>query len=266
MALLDDLCRDLEAEHADVDRILAPLNESDWLIETTAPGWTVREQVSHLRFGDERASLAGRDPEAFEARRRVEMATDDTWARAMVASDDTPTGASVWAAWKRARVEFVSIFRAIDPKIRVPWYGLPMSPASKVTARIMETWAHGQDLADTFGVERTPTDRLRHVAHIGVGARKFSYMAHKREFNEAPVFVSLRSPSGAAWEWGDASAADSVRGPALDFALLITQRRHLDDTALDVVGDAAREWMAIGQAFAGPPGAGRRPGQFRKVK
>jgi uncharacterized protein (TIGR03084 family) len=68
------------------------------------------------------------------------------------------------------------------------------------------------------------------------------------------------APSGAdTWTWGDPSAANTVRGPALDFCLVVTQRRHVDDTALDVQGDAAREWISIAQAFAGPPGEGRRP-------
>ena len=52
------------------------------------------------------------------------------------------------------------------------------------------------------------------------------------------------------------------RGPALDFCLLVTQRRHRDDVAIGVEGRAADEWLDIAQAFAGPPGDGRQPGQF----
>jgi uncharacterized protein (TIGR03084 family) len=137
-----------------------------------------------------------------------------------------------------------------------------MSARSFVTARLMETWAHGQDVVDALGAERAPTERLRHVAHIGVGARPFSYAANRREMPDAGIRVELLAPSGETWTWGPEGAVDTVRGPALDFCLLVTQRRHRDDVALMVEGSAADEWLDIAQAFAGPPGEGRRPGQF----
>jgi uncharacterized protein (TIGR03084 family) len=170
----------------------------------------------------------------------------------------------VHAAWRRERAAFLATYRALDPKARVEWYGPPMSPLSKVTARIMETWAHGQDVADALGATRVPTDRLRHIAHIGVGARRFSYTINGLDVDDTPLFVELTAPSGAVWTWGDPAAAahDSVRGPALDFCLVVVRRRHLADTALEVVGPAAEAWVPIAQAYAGPGGPGREPGQF----
>ena len=50
-----------------------------------------------------------------------------------------------------------------------------------------------------------------------------------------------------------------MTGPALDFCLLVTQRRHRDDLALSIDGPAATEWMTIAQAFAGTAGTGRSP-------
>jgi uncharacterized protein (TIGR03084 family) len=134
-----------------------------------------------------------------------------------------------------------------------------MSAASALTARIMETWAHGQDVADALGAVREPTARLRHVAHLGVGARAYSYAAHGRDLPDAPVRVELTAPDGSTWAWGPTDAADRVTGPALDFALAITRRRHRADLALAAVGPHAQEWLEIGQAFAGPPGPGRAP-------
>jgi uncharacterized protein (TIGR03084 family) len=146
--------------------------------------------------------------------------------------------------------------------MRVPWFGPDMSVASALTARIMETWAHGQDIADTLGVTREATDRLAHVAHIGVGARAYSFVANGRPAPTVGVRVDLVLPSGRPWSAGPADAADRIAGSAVDFCLVVTQRRHRDDTGLVVTGPAADEWMAIGQAFAGKPGAGRKPGQF----
>jgi uncharacterized protein (TIGR03084 family) len=131
-----------------------------------------------------------------------------------------------------------------------------------LTARLMETWAHGYDIADAVGAKVPATDRLRHVAHIGVGARRFAFAANKREMPEGDVFVELLAPSGDVWTWGDSFAENSVKGNALDFCLAVTQRRHLDDCDLNVQGSLAAEWMSIAQAFAGAPGVGRTKGQF----
>ena len=162
----------------------------------------------------------------------------------------------------RTRSDLLSVFAALDPAMRVPWFGPSMSVASSLTARLMETWAHGQDVADTVGVQRAATHRLRHVAHIGVGARAFSYAAHRLPMPTEPVRVELVAPSGELWTWGPADAANRVTGPALDFCLLVTQRRHRADTAVVAEGADADQWLTIAQAFAGPPGSGRLPGQF----
>jgi uncharacterized protein (TIGR03084 family) len=163
-------------------------------------------------------------------------------------------------AWfDSSRAGLIKTFVALDPGARVPWFGPPMSAASSVTARLMETWAHGQDVADALGAVREPTDRLRHVAHIGIRALPFSYALHDRPAPQAPVRVELTGPGGDVWTWGPADAVDLVRGPALDFCLLVTQRRHRDDLALEISGPVAAEWMSIAQAFAGTPGPGRTP-------
>ena len=165
--------------------------------------------------------------------------------------------------WREDRRRLVDHARTVDPRARVPWYGPAMGARSFITARLMETWAHGQDVADALGVERTPTDRLRHVAHIGVGARAFSYLANGREPSQAPVRVELVAPSGDIWSWGPEDAPDRVTGPALGFCLLVTQRRHRDDVGLTAEGAAADEWLDIAQSFAGPPGEGRHPRPVR---
>ncbi|HJZ28007.1 MAG TPA: TIGR03084 family metal-binding protein, partial [Streptosporangiaceae bacterium] len=169
------------------------------------------------------------------------------------------SGAQLLAWFDTARAELLETFATLDPQQRLPWFGPAMSAASSLTARLMETWAHTQDIADALGVTREPTPRLRHVAHIGVGARAFSYAARDQTMPAAPVRVELTAPDGTAWTWGPAGVEDRVSGTALDFCLLVTQRRHRDDLALAVDGPAAQQWMAIAQAFAGPPGPGRKP-------
>lgn len=257
---MEPICDDLVEEHRALDALVADLTEDEWDTSTASPGWSIRDQISHLWFFDRRAVMAMTDPDAFATDMQMLLASGGT--EASVEPGRRISGAELLAAWRADRDRLLEISRGIDPSARVPWYGPAMGARSFVTARLMETWAHGQDVADALGETREPTDRLRHVAHIGVRARPFSYAVNRRTMPEVDVHVVLTAPSGETVAWGDPHAADSVRGPMLDFCLVVTQRRHRADTALDVVGEAAQEWMSIAQAFAGEPGNGRRPGQF----
>ncbi|MGH2633059.1 MAG: TIGR03084 family metal-binding protein, partial [Tepidiformaceae bacterium] len=82
------------------------------------------------------------------------------------------------------------------------------------------------------------------------------------EPNTAPIRIELVAPSGTLWMMGEESDTDRIAGSATDFCRVVTQRRNLADTGLRVDGPAAAEWMQIAQAFAGPPGRGRQPGEF----
>ncbi|MGY1726361.1 TIGR03084 family metal-binding protein [Geodermatophilus sp. SYSU D01062] len=257
--LLQALVDDLEAESADLDARVAPLDDAAWLTPTPAAGWDVRDTVNHLRFFDRDALLAVTDPDGFRAlvAGLGEGAGDYVERLTREGRADAP--ADVLSAWRSGRAALAGALRAADPGVRVPWFGPPMSPASFVTARLMETWAHGQDVVDALGQTREPTARLRSVAEIGVRARPFAHAVRGLPVPDRPVRVELTGPGGEAWTWGPDGAADVVRGTALDFCLLVTQRRHRDDLDLEVTGPAAQEWAGIAQAFAGPPGAGREP-------
>jgi uncharacterized protein (TIGR03084 family) len=256
------LAGDVAAETAVTRDLVADLSEVGWRTPTPAPGWTIADQIGHLAYFDEMAVTSAVRPEEFAAELAAMYASGAIDPDVLAARYRDRSGEQFLAWFDAARAMLLGTFAGLDPGLRVPWFGPAMSAASSLTARFMETWAHTQDIADALGVTREPTERLRHVAHIGVGARAFSYAAHGLPVPDAPVYVALTAPSGAIWTWGPADAADRVSGPALDFCLLVTQRRHRDDLGLVAEGPAAPEWMAIAQAFAGPPGAGRDPGQF----
>jgi len=256
------LIEDLAAETDALRQILDSLEIADWQRPTPAAGWTISDQVSHLAYFDQVAITSATDPDEFSAEvsRLTAAGVLDPDAIARHYRDMAPAEVHDW--FLRARSDLLSVFAGLDPAMRVPWFGPSMSAASSLTARLMETWAHGQDIADTVGIRRPETHRLRHVAHIGVGARGFSYAAHGLPMPAAPVRIELLAPSGEQWTWGPADAGNRVTGPALDFCLLVTQRRHRADTAVVAEGADADQWLTIAQAFAGPPGSGRVPGQF----
>jgi uncharacterized protein (TIGR03084 family) len=258
---VDAITADLAAEHEALDAVLRHRPDADWDVPTPAPGWSVRDQISHLWYFDGTAVLAATDPDAFTESAKVLMASGGP--DRSVEPGRAMTPAELLGAWRDGRAELLEVLGGLDPSARIPWYGPAMGARSFATARLMETWAHGQDVVDALGASRPATDRLRHVAHIGVRARPFAYVTHGMTMPEADVFVSLDPPSGGdPWTWGDQSRPDRVSGPALDFCLVVTQRRHPADTTLVAQGPNAVEWMGIAQAFAGPPGEGRTAGQF----
>jgi uncharacterized protein (TIGR03084 family) len=258
VADLGALVADLDAESADLDALVAVLPDPDWLRATPAAGWTIAHQIGHLAWTDDVATLAATDPERFGAQLRALGGIDGHVDRAAAERAAQPPAALI-AGWRSGRAALATALAAVPDGARLAWFGPPMSAASMVTARIMETWAHGQDVADALGVTRTPTARLRHVAHIGVRTRDFGYLVNDRPVPAGQFRIELRAPDGAWWTWGPQDAAQRVTGPALDFCLLVTQRRHRGDLALRADGADADEWLGIAQAFAGPPGAGRAP-------
>lgn len=258
------LVEDLRAEHRELWTLLASLEESDWTRPTPAVGWDVKAQVSHLAFFDETTRSCIAEPDAFvvfsdELGDGLQDYVDE-----VAPQNDWRSGSEMLRWWREAHESLVGAALAADPAVRVPWFGPSMSLASKVTARIMETWAHGQDVMDAVGVTREPTQRLAHVARIGVLAMPNSFRTRGLDVPTTPVLVDLEAPDGTRWTWGDPDADDVVRGPAQDFCLVVTQRRHPSDTHLTAIGPVAEQWVSIAQAFAGPAGTGREPGQFTR--
>lgn len=248
---LTALVADLDDETASLRTLIDPLPDDAWGRPTSAAGWSIADTVGHLAYFDDDAVRAATDPDAFRATPPAAVDPD-----AIAARYRGWSAGDVRAWFGAARVRLLEVFAGLDPSARIPWYGPDMSVASAVTARLMETWAHGEDIADGLGVTRDPTVRLRHVAHLGVGARAFSFVAHGRPVPSAPVRVEL---DDGAFVWGPADASDRVTGSLAGFAYLVTQRRHRKDTDVVSTGAGADEWMSIAQAFAGAPGGGREP-------
>jgi uncharacterized protein (TIGR03084 family) len=261
-----DVTRDLIAEQDDLDDVVASLSPDDFSLATPSPRWTVADQLGHLAFFDHTAALAISDPDGFAAHRAELFATP---APENTDLDEATLGeyramdpAELVAAWRAARAELASAAATLGEKDRVEWYGPSMGAKSFLTARLMEAWAHGQDIADTIGASRAPSERLVHIAQLGFITQKWSFLVRGEEPLPVEVAVVLDVPGAAAgdqWTFGPADAPDRVSGRAEDFCLVVTQRRNVADTDLRVVGEHAERWMANAQAFAGGPTSGPEP-------
>lgn len=259
-AVLDDLV----AEGDRLDQLVADLPETAWRTPTPAEGWDVATSIAHLAWTDEVAVLACRadtpaGKDAWDAVVLRAMADPEGFVDSEALSGGAVPPAELLARWRRGRSALAEALLAVPEGAKLPWFGPPMSPTSMATARFMETWAHALDVAEGLDVAVEPTDRVRHVVHLGVRTRGFSFLNNGLPVPEEEVRVELVAPSGELWTFGPAEAPEKVTGSAWDFALLVTQRRHRADLDVRAEGAGADRWLDIAQAFAGPSGAGREP-------
>jgi uncharacterized protein (TIGR03084 family) len=255
--VLEGVLADLAAEGDRLESLVADLSEEGWRTLTPAAGWDVATQIAHLAWTDEAAHAAATDRGVWDALVTELIADPEHAVDTAALSGGAVAPADLLSRWRTARSALPVALRAVPAGEKLPWFGPPMSATSMATARFMETWAHSLDVHEALGAEPEPTDRIRHVAHLGVRTRNFSRSAHGQEPPTEEFRVSLTAPSGDLWAWGPEDAAQTVTGAAYDFCLLVTQRIHRADTSLVAVGRDANTWLSIAQCFAGPPGEGR---------
>jgi len=256
---------DLRAEADELHAFLATLDDADWSRPTGFMGWTPWDVVAHLHFFDEISLRALEGNEAFAARRdELLKSFGGGKTNAEIARDvyGPLPAKELLARWIEGCHDMAKQLGESDPKRRLPWFGPDMGVRMFTTARLMETWAHGQEIYDLKGARREPTDRLKHIATIGVKTFAWTFVNRGGQPPGPPPYVRLTAPSGAIWEWQEPSDEERIEGSALDFCLVVTQARNVADTALEVTGPIANQWMAIAQCFAGgavdPPKPGTR--------
>ena len=256
---------DFLAETNALAGLLAPLRDAAFDEATQFKGWTLNDVVRHLHFWNRAAGLQLTDE--AELVRLLGAIAGKGGMRAVEREVVPQSGQALRAAWLATAGEIADLYATADPKARLKWAGPDMSARSSITARLMETWAHGQEVYDHLGQERVDGDRIRNIAHLGVSTFGWTYQVRRMELPPVVPHVRLTAPSGAIWTWGEEGAVNSVSGSATEFCQVVTQVRSVVDTKLFVRGPVATEWMGMAQCFAGaaepPPAPGTR---FRKPR
>ncbi|TDD35516.1 TIGR03084 family protein [Actinomadura sp. KC06] len=262
MTDLHQVLADLTAETEVLDGLLSGLDEAGWKTPTPAPGWTIHHQIAHLSHIFDMAGLSAGDPEAFTA--MTARLSEDFKANIEAAMKPylAQGPGELLATWRGKVAASVANLAAVPPDQTVPWLVRPLPPAILACAGIMETLGHGQDVFDALGVRREWTDRIVHLVGFAVLVQDFGYEARGLNPPTAPFRYELTLPSGTPWEFGPEDAENRISGPASDFCLLVLRRRHRDDLALTATGAAANLHLDVAQAYRGPAGEGRKPGQF----
>lgn len=252
---------DFVAESESLAGILSGLSGDDWSRSTQFKGWTIDDILIHLHFWNRAADLALIDPDGFM--KKLEQIPEPgvgSGLRAYEHADIAERGSDLLVAWRVLYQDMGERWARLDPKRRVKWAGPDMSVRSSMTARQMETWAHGQAIFDLLGIKRIEHDQIRNVVVLGVNAFGWSFKVHGRDVPDTVPLLRLTAPSGAVWTFGDDGQQNRISGSAVEFAQVVTQTRNVADTHLVVEGPVATRWMAEAQCFAGPPETPPAPG------
>jgi len=251
---------DLAADSAELAGLVTDLTPAGWAELTPAPKWTIRHQIAHLCAVFRMAATAAASPQAF--RELAAHLGPDFNANVTAALErflDEPE--ALLGRWRVESAAAVQALAAVPAGTVVPWLVRPLPAPVLAAAGMMEIFAHGQDVADALGVTRRPTDRLRHIAEFAALTWDFGYQARSLPVPAGGPRFDLLAPSGDRWIIGP-DDAETVTGDAVDLCLLVTRRRHRDDLGLVASGPLAEQWLDVAQAYRGPAGEGRRPGQF----
>ncbi|MFE4856853.1 maleylpyruvate isomerase family mycothiol-dependent enzyme [Streptomyces sp. NPDC056670] len=243
----DFVLSDLAAEGDVLDALVAA--EDDWTRPTPAAGWTIAHQIAHLAAADVNVLTALRAPAAFDAVRERADAGGSRYADDVAAEGAARPRAALLDQWRAGRAEVVAALREVPRDFAFPWFGSTLTAALMGPLRVMEIWAHGQDVFDTVGVAHPATTRLKAVAWLGVKGVDLSFAAAQLPPPKAPLRFELAGPGGETWAWGPRDAAQRVRGSALGFCIRVTHRRPLSRTGLTATGQDAQTWLEVARVF-----------------
>lgn len=254
--------QDFLAESETLYDVLKELTDGGLTLPTQFKGWTIEDVLIHLHFWNLAADTSAEDATAFQV--MIDRALKHIGVsgfRGFENAEITIRGTALREAWISQAREMAGRWAKMDPKARLPWAGPSMSARSSITARQMETWAHGFEVFDALGKSRMEVDRIRNIVVLGANTFGWSHKVHGLPVPDQMPALVLDLPSGERMEMG-ARTAGLIQGTAADFTAVVTQTRAVADTGLAIDGPIAQTWMAHAQCFAGvpvtPPASGTR--------
>ncbi|NOX40525.1 MAG: TIGR03084 family protein [Alphaproteobacteria bacterium] len=261
--------QDFRAESLALAAILNALSDDDFNAKTQFKGWSINDALGHLHMFNVAADLtleSGLKFAAFFEPIAEGMARGLSLLETQSGFLNGLKGRALFAVWQDCAHKLADNYALADPKVRLKWAGPDMSARSSITARQMETWAHGQEIFDLLGIARTEGDRVKNIVHLGVSTFGWSFANCGLKVPETAPHVKLTAPSGAVWDWNSAQSDNRITGSAVDFARVVAQTRNVKDTSLVTIGQTATDWMEIAQCFAGPPETPPIKGQRHRLE
>lgn len=255
--------QDFRDESDSLFELLKGLEASAYSDPTLFKHWSINQVLRHLHMWNWAACLALADTHAFvDFYKQISARMREGTLMSEVEQEFCAgeSGPKLLEAWRQTYGQCADQFQDADPKARLKWAGPDMSARSSITARQMETWAHGQAVFDLLGVERKDEDRIRNIAFLGMNTFGWTFVNRGQEVPAEAPRVVLSAPSGDSWEWHLQSGSGLIEGRATEFCQVVTQTRNIADTSLQVEGDVAQRWMNQAQCFAGPPETPPAPG------
>lgn len=255
-----DEAKDFKAECDALAALLEDADDGVFQTATLFKTWTIEDVLAHLHMWNYAAGLTLDSRDKFQAfltffmkhlgagKGHVEI--QRVWLDEQCGA---ARGKALFHRWRDFYPALAESYRRADPERRVAWVGPEMKARSKIIARQMETWAHGQEVFDALGAERENKDRIRNICHLGVTTYSWAFRNRGEEPPAPKPYIKLTAPSGALWEWNQRQDGNAVIGDAVGFAQVVTQTRNVADTTLKTIGETAARWMAIAQCFAGAP-------------
>lgn len=244
----------LSEQHAELDGLLAPLDDERWSRPSACEGWSVADVVVHLAQTDEMAlaSLDGRFSATLDGLLAglPPVGSLDAAVDAMVVKERGEPAAAVYARWSRAASELRTQFAVCNPRRRVQWVAGELSAWTLAATRLSESWIHTGDVAFGLGVTREPAPRMEHVARLAWRTLPHAFARAGRELT-GPVAFHLTGPGGDDWRFEpELDAVTVVRGPAADLCAVAARRVPASETALTGVGPDAEAVLELVRTWA----------------
>jgi uncharacterized protein (TIGR03084 family) len=252
-----EILSDLVAEQQALDQFLQRINERQWELPTSAPGWSIKDTVSHLAYSERFAArvLA----EGAAALDGVELADIDQWTALGVKEGRQMRYQQVIEWWRNSRADVVDALSRMDGSDRVPWLAGEMSARAFATVRLMETWAHGLDIKDamegllTYSEDEddptTDTPRIRHVAWLAHRMLPFAFAQAGEEYPESGIRLELMGPSYSRWVFGPEDAGDIIKGIAGEWCRIAVHRMESTASSLKTEGDKAETAIKVVRTY-----------------